>query len=115
MGMERLILALERNDLFPKPEFDCTLYIANIGEKADFEAQKLVTKLRSDGISCEKDLSGRSFKAQMKYADKIGVKYVLVLGEDEIETGKAKLKNMATGEQTDVELDNLTCILKEEI
>ncbi len=114
MGMERLILALERNDLFPKPEFDCTLYIANIGEKADFEAQKLVTKLRADGISCEKDLSGRSFKAQMKYADKIGVKYVIVLGDDEIETGKAKLKNMATGEQTDISLEDLTCILKEE-
>lgn len=116
MGMERLILALEKNDLFPKPEFDCSLYVANIGERADFEAQKLVTALRADGISCEKDLSGRSFKAQMKYADKIGVKYVLVLGDDEIDTGKAKLKNMSTGEQTDVELKDLSSILlKEEI
>ena len=52
----------------------------------------------------------------MKYADKIGVKYVLVLGDDEIDTGKAKLKNMSTGEQTDVELKDLTSILlKEEI
>ncbi len=115
MGLERLILALEKNDLFPKPEFDCTLYVANIGERADFEAQKLVTKLREDGISCEKDLCGRSFKAQMKYADKIGAKYVIVLGDDEIDTGKAKLKNMATGQQTDIELNNLSTLLKEEI
>ncbi len=115
MGLERLILALEKNDLFPKQEFDCTLYVANIGERADFEAQKLVTKLREDGISCEKDLCGRSFKAQMKYADKIGAKYVIVLGDDEIDSGKAKLKNMATGQQTDIELNNLSTLLKEEI
>ena len=54
----------------------------------------------------EYDLLGRSFKSQMKYADKIGTSYLLVLGENELTTGNANLKNMKTGEQTPLLLDD---------
>lgn len=114
LGLERLIMVMDNNDLFPEDDGNCDLFVANIGDEADMVAQKLVMDLREAGISCEKDLLGRSFKAQMKYADKIGAKNLLVLGDDEIKTGKAKLKNMSNGEQKDITLDNLICILNEE-
>lgn len=115
LGLERLILVMENNGLFPEKKSDCTLYIANIGEEADFAAQKLAGELRSEGIACEKDLAGRSFKAQMKYADKLNAKYLIVLGDDEIKSGTANLKNMETGEQKSVALCELCTLLKEEI
>ena len=111
LGLERLIMVMDNNDLFPEDQGNCDLFVANIGDDADMVAQKLVMDLREAGISCEKDLLGRSFKAQMKYADKIGAKYLLVLGDDEIKTGNAKLKNMSNGEQKDITLDNLLSIL----
>ncbi len=111
LGLERLIMVMDNNDLFPEDNGNCDLFVANIGDEADMVAQKLVMDLREAGISCEKDLLGRSFKAQMKYADKIGAKNLLVLGDDEIKTGKAKLKNMSNGEQKDITLDNLISIL----
>ena len=114
LGLERLIMVMDNNDLFPEDDGNCDLFVANIGDEADMVAQKLVMDLREAGISCEKDLLGRSFKAQMKYADKIGAKNLLVVGDDEIKTGKAKLKNMSNGEQKDITLDNLICILNEE-
>jgi histidyl-tRNA synthetase len=70
-------------------------------------AQKLVYELRNNGIAAEKDLMSRSLKAQMKYADKIGAQYTIVLGEDEIKNNKAVLKNMKTGEQLEIKLDTL--------
>ncbi len=111
LGLERLIMVMDNNDLFPEDDGNCDLFVANIGDEADMVAQKLVMDLREAGISCEKDLLGRSFKAQMKYADKIGAKNLLVLGDDEINSGKAKLKNMSNGEQKDITLDNLISIL----
>jgi histidyl-tRNA synthetase len=67
---------------------------------------KSVKELRDEGFFVEYDLVGRGIKPQMKYADKIGSKFVLVLGDNELETGEAKLKNMASGEQIAVKLDN---------
>ena len=84
----------------PRPD----LYLANLGKQADALAQKLVYELRGMHIRAERDIVGRGLKAQMKYADKIGARYVIVLGDGEMESGKANLKNMATGEQTEVAL-----------
>ena len=63
--------------------------------------------MRAEGFSAEGDLTGRSLKAQMKYANKIGAKNVMVLGDSELDTGIAKLKNMSNGTQSDVALDKL--------
>jgi len=72
------------------------IFIAAIGDKANSYAEKMVYELRKEGLSAEKDLMGKSLKAQMKYADKLGAKYSIALGDDEIESGKAVLKNMET-------------------
>ena len=85
----------------------CEIYIAPMGENAALEAMRIVSELRSNGISAQTDVAGRSLKAQMKYADKIGARYTMVLGDNEIEQGKANLKNMDKGEVTEVELADL--------
>ena len=83
------------------------IYIATMGETASKFAQELVYKLRKANVCAETDLMGRSLKAQMKYADKKGFLYTVVLGDNEIESGKAVLKDMRSGEQKDVSLDSI--------
>jgi len=83
------------------------IFVAGIGEKADMAAQTLVYRLRKAGIAAERDTLCRSLKAQMKYADKLCAEYSVVLGDDEVESGNARLKNMATGETVEVPLDAL--------
>ena len=105
MGIERLLMVLEAQGIeIPKPA-PCDLYIASMGEDAAVRAMELAAGLRSEGFAAESDLVGRSLKAQMKYADKIGAKFSMVIGGDELAAGKAKVKNMATGETAEVELD----------
>lgn len=109
MGIERIMLLLKGLGLDKKLIGDSAvmLYIGSIGEKGQMEAQRLGYQLRQRGISVEYDVVGRSVKAQMKYADKLGAKYNIVLGDSEIETGIVKLKNMLDGEQSEIRLDNL--------
>lgn len=83
------------------------LYIAYIGEEANKCATKIVRELRKKGISAEKDIMDRSVKAQFKYADKKGAEYVVTIGDNEILTGKANLKNMTTGEERKIDLQNI--------
>lgn len=104
MGIERLLLAME-NKKVPFPETKkCDLYIGSLGEKGAVKALGLCSALRDEGFFAECDLMERGLKAQMKYADKIGARFSLVLGDNEIETDQAELKNMATGEKTTVNL-----------
>ena len=107
LGIERLLLRLEENGVeIPKPDA-VTLYIAPMGDTAVSAAQKLAYDLRKAGVSVDTDHLGRGLRASMKYADKLGVQNTLVLGDNEIETGKAKIKNMKTGEETEVSLDGI--------
>ncbi len=107
LGIERLLLRLEENGVeIPKPDA-VTLYIAPMGDTAVSAAQKLAYDLRKAGIAVDTDHMGRGLRASMKYADKLGAQNTLVLGDNEIETGKAKIKNMATGEETEVSLDEI--------
>ncbi len=105
LGLERLILTLGEEGI-PKPK-KTDLYIASIGDMADRYAQSLAFRLRKNGIACETNLLSRSVKAQMKYADKLGVRFSVVLGDNEIETGIANLKDMANGTQTEIKLDEI--------
>lgn len=112
MGMERLLLLLDALDIsFAQPE-TVTLFAASIGERADAYIQRMVYELRMRGISADRDYLGRSVKAQMKYADKLGARYTMVLGDNEIDAGRAALKNMQTGESAEVELASLAEILE---
>lgn len=112
MGLTRLALALktlagEGKTTLPV-NASPALYIAPMGEKAAVYALATVEKLRNKGIYAECDIASRSLKAQMKYADKIGAEYVLVVGDNELESGKALLKNMRDkDDRREVELGNL--------
>lgn len=105
LGIERLLLRLEETGaVIPEPE-NVDLYVAPLGEKASLYVQQLVYNLRKKGIKAETDHMGRGLRAQMKYADKIGCRYSLVLGDNEIDTGIASVKNMTDGTKTDIKLD----------
>lgn len=112
LGIERLLLRLDETGVeIPKPDA-VTLYIAPMGDGAATAAQQLVYGLRRDGISADTDHMGRGLRASMKYADKLGAKYTLVLGDNEIESGVVKIKNMETGEETEVSLNGLAEVLR---
>lgn len=104
MGMERLLLVAESQGVSipAPPAYD--VYLAGMNDGARLEAFRLAMELRKAGLKAECDHNGRSLKAQFKYADKLGTQYVAVLGEQEMETGRAKLKQMETGEETETEL-----------
>lgn len=103
-GMERILMLMEEQGAeFPKPAAP-DLYIAPLGAKAAANAIKFCDLLRAEGFSAVTDMSGRGLKAQMKYADKLGAKYTVVLGENEIVQMSAKIKDMQSGEQREISL-----------
>lgn len=104
IGIERLLLLLEAQGIEIPAAPSCDVYIAGLGENAQLKSFELVKAVRSSSLSAECDIVGRSLKAQMKYADKIGAKFSIVLGDSEIESGMAQLKNMKTGEKTEISL-----------
>lgn len=107
MGIERILLLMKNKGIeFPPPPA-CDIYIASVGDKAAKRAFKLTAELRDEGFCVQCDISGRSLKAQMKYADKIGARYSLVLGQDEIDSGKAEIKDMQSGQTREATLDQL--------
>ena len=109
MGITRVLLAMKEQGLDKEITQQMPrLYIAALGEAASVEAMAITERLRRNGIFCECDVVGRSLKAQMKYANKIGAEYTLILGESEIECGKAQLRNMKDGTQNEVELASFT-------
>ena len=105
MGMERLLMLMEKQGIeIPAPS-PCDLYIAPLGEEAKKKAFALVGKVRESGLFAETDVVSRGLRAQMKYADKIGARFSIVLGDDEITRGEAVVKNMETGQQTKISLN----------
>ena len=98
MGMERLLLVAESFRPIPEPR-PVGVYLAAMGEAARGVGVRLVKALRDAGIKAEFDHVGKSFKAQFKYADKLGARFVAILGDDEVKNGVVKLKNMETGEE----------------
>ena len=106
MGIERLLMLMDKQGIeIPKPS-TCDLYVAVMGESASLKSFEIIKAVRSCGLIAETDVVGRGLRAQMKYADKIGAKFSMVLGDNEIEQGKAVIKNMSNGEQTEIVLDD---------
>ena len=110
MGITRLILAMEAYGAVPANEHVPLLYIAPMGAAAQCKAAGIVAKLRREGVYAEYDLVARSLKAQMKYADKINAKYTLIIGDNEIESGKAILKNMQESSQVEVDFTDMQAL-----
>lgn len=108
-GEERLLQVINETNknlqesLQKNPE----IFVAYVGDNANTFATKLVENMRKENIYAEKDIMERSLKAQFKYADKRKAKYVLTIGDDEIASNKAELKNMLTGEKQEIEISEI--------
>jgi len=107
MGIERLLLSIENQGIKIKEPKKFDLYIATIGNEADQMAFEIIYRLRRHDIKVEKDYMDRSLKAQLKYANKIEAKYVLILGEEEVIKGIGILKDMETGEQKNLYISTI--------
>lgn len=105
MGMERILAVMKsQNALFEKSS-EPEIYIAPIGHTAKLKALELCEILRRSSIFAETDIMDRNLKSQMKYANKIGAKYTLVIGDEEIESGKAKIKEMKNSKESEIALN----------
>ena len=120
LGMERLLLLLKQQSVELPGADPCEIFIASLGQPAKLAAFRLCDTLWKSSVQAACDVNARGLKAQMKYADKIGAKYCLVLGDDELAAGKAELKNMKTGEKKKISLgesfldDYLTAVTMDE-
>jgi histidyl-tRNA synthetase len=112
MGIERLIMTLEKENIEIPNENLFDLYIEARGEVESKYAFKLANDLRALGAKCEINHMGRSVKAGMRYANKIGAAFTTILGEDELTNKKVNLKRMDDGEIFEVSLEDLDEIAK---
>ncbi|HLO04106.1 MAG TPA: histidine--tRNA ligase [Symbiobacteriaceae bacterium] len=114
MGMERILMVLEEEGLLEafadRPKLD--VFVVTMGDLARPVGVKMVYELRAAGLSADLDYLGRSMKAQMKYAGKQEAPWVVILGENEVQAGKALLKRMDTGEQVEVPLDGVVAAVR---
>ncbi len=112
LGIERLLIEMDSQGidvpLPPSPD----IFIGVIGDRAGLYAENLALKLRTGGIICHKDIMERSVTAQMKYANKLNARFVVIIGDNEVESGKVELKDMSTGETRMINIDTLQDRLK---
>jgi len=104
VGVEATLVALEKEDLAVPSEGMPEAFICSVGEDALRESALLAARLRQAGIRVELEYEGRSLKAQMKLADRLGVRFAIILGEEELARGSARMREMATGEESVVAL-----------
>ena len=105
LSIERLIAALQAENVELPIEKGIDCYLVSLGDEARDYTVKLAYQLRNTGFTVERDYLDRKVKAQFKSADRLQAKYVAILGDDELTNNKINLKNMATGEQVELELE----------
>ena len=111
MGLERLIMVMESSGCaFPDPPAP-EAFIATMGEDARRAGFRLMAELRAVGVACDMDHAARSFKAQFKYADKLGAKKVIVIGSDELAAKKAQIKDMKEPTQSEAPFEDIVRII----
>ncbi|MCE2244989.1 histidine--tRNA ligase [Streptococcus thermophilus] len=108
LGLERLLLVLDKQGIKLPVEESLDVYIAVLGSGANGKALELVQSIRYQGFKAERDYLGRKIKAQFKSADTFRAKTVITLGESEVESGVVKVKNNATREEVTVSFEELT-------
>jgi histidyl-tRNA synthetase len=107
LGVERMLIAAGASFGAPDEARDRGVYIAAIGAGAHEKGFEITNDLRSKGIACDMDYEGKSLKAQMRSADKSGAKFVVIIGDEELKSGEATLRDMRTKEQSKVKLETL--------
>ena len=104
IGLERVMMVMKDREINFDPPQNIEIFVASVGERAQREAVKICEVMRRSGISCECDISGKNLKSQMKYANKINATFAVVLGDEELENKRARIKEMAHGKETDIPL-----------
>lgn len=112
LGLERLIMVLENTDALKAQPERTDVYLAALGDRAAEYVPVLAASLRADGVKTEFDLMGRGLKAQMKYADKCGARFTVVIGDNELDRGAAALKDMASGESEECAFRDIAAKVK---
>ena len=107
MGIERILYFMEKEGVDFQPQPPVALYVGILGKEARGRAYRIVNEIRSRGVIVETDYMDRSAKAQMKYANKIGARKTVLIGTQELADSQVRIKDMETGEQTEVSLDEL--------
>src|SRR5690625_1264302 len=115
MGIERLLMALEAENIQLPIDDDLDCYFVSIGEKAECEAVRLIHELRQVGIQVDKDYQDRKIKAQFRAANRLNAKYVFVLGDQELEDGIVQVRSMDSGEQVEVPLESFVNHIEEKL
>lgn len=113
LSIERLLLAIEAEGIELEVENNIDLYIVTMPETVD-AGFKILADLRNHGIKADIDYLNRKMKGQMKQADRISAKNTIVLGSNELESGKIKVKSMITGDSTEIEIEQLAAFIKGE-
>lgn len=115
IGLERVLLTLKNKGIGVFPRENPGVFVAALGDRAGKEGFKLATKLRHQGIKADTDYLKRSLKAQMKQADRIKARYVIIMGEEELERDKILLRDMEEGQQEEVSRKDITGLLIEKM
>lgn len=113
IGMERVLLALEKQELLPSVTNAIEVFVAPLGQETQAAAFEILTELRRAGIAADMDFMNRSLKAQMKYANKYPARFVALIGEDELAQNKVMLKNMEAGSQELIDKADLISMITE--
>ncbi|MDD3365623.1 MAG: His/Gly/Thr/Pro-type tRNA ligase C-terminal domain-containing protein, partial [Syntrophomonas sp.] len=113
LGMERLLLALDSLPDREEPNSKLDVFLAVLDEKFEIQAMQVLDRLRKAKIMVDRDYTGRSMKAQMKYADKLGARIVVLMGEDEVNRGYFTVRNMSSREQLEVQTEQLIPAIKD--
>ena len=115
IGIDRVILSMNKLSEGAVPGSTVDIFIASIGKEAYKRSFSLLGDLRGSGVACDIDFENRSLKSQMRSADKLKARFVLIIGDDEIKKGEAVLRDMQTKEQVNVSFNRLTEVVREKI
>src|SRR6056297_2101332 len=107
LGVERLLLTLKKQGIEIPIDKSVDIYLTTIGKKAEIASFKLLEEFRRRGIKAEIDYMGRSVGSQMKSADRMNATYTVIIGENELENKKATVRNMKSGKEQEIDIDNL--------
>ncbi|MDD4802414.1 MAG: histidine--tRNA ligase [Syntrophomonas sp.] len=113
LGMERLLLALDGVPEYKEPYSSLDVFLAVLDDKYDVQAMQVLERLRTAKIMADRDYTGRSMKAQMKYADKLGARIVVLMGEDEVNRGFFTIRDMQSREQLEVKSEQIISAIKD--
>ena len=107
VGIERLLLVTEACGIQIPEEEPVDVFVAVLGDRAKAFGQKLVHDLRKSGVRAAMDLMSRNIKGQFKYADRLKAKYVIVIGDNELDQGKVSIKTMADSSQKEIAIEDI--------